>query len=131
MLAFVGEQEFQRFFAVHEAVLRQAGGAGGFVEDGEVCFLVRISVAVIEAHPMTGQDLQGCGTETVGQFVSFRLALACVAAPAGGIVPFVASAGGVYVDRNETDVPAAQLGANAVDSLAALGQRDVFVFRDQ
>ena len=35
------------------------------------------------------------------------------------------------MDGNETDVPAAQLGANAVDSLTALGQRNVFVFRNQ
>ena len=57
LLAFVGEQEFQRFFTVHEAVFSQAGSTGSFVEDGEICFLVWISVAVIEAHPMTGQDL--------------------------------------------------------------------------
>jgi len=131
LLTFVGEQEFQGFFAVHEAVLCQAGCAGGFVEDGEVGFLVRISVAVIEAHPMTGQDLEGGGTKTVGQLVSFRLAFARVAAPAGGVVPFVASTGSIHVDGNETDVPAAQLGANTVNSLAALSQRNVFVFRDQ
>ena len=80
---------------------------------------------------MTGQDSQGGGTETVGQFVALRLAFARVTAPAGCIVPFVSAAGSVHVDGNETDVPAAQLGANAVDSLAALGQRDVFVFWDQ
>ena len=28
------------------------------------------------------------------------------------------------MDRNQADVPAAQLGANAVDSAAALGERD-------
>jgi len=101
------------------------------VEDSEIFFLVRISVAVIEAHPMTGQDLEVGGTKTVGQLISFRLAFARVAAPAGCIVPFVASAGGVHVDGNETDVAAAQLGANAVDSAAALGERNVFVFRNQ
>ena len=46
-------------------------------------------------------------------------------------VPFVSSAGSVHVDGNEANVPASQLGANAVDSLAALGERNVFVFRDQ
>ena len=35
------------------------------------------------------------------------------------------------MDGNEANVPASQLGANAVDSLAALGERNVFVFRDQ
>ena len=131
LLAFVCEQEFQGFFAVHEAVLGQAGCASSFVEDGEICFLIRVSVGIIEAHPMTGQDLEGGGTKTVGQLVSFRLAFARVAAPAGCIVPFVASAGSVHVDGNEADVLAAQLGANAIDSLAALGQRNVFIFRNQ
>ena len=101
------------------------------MEDSEIFFLVRISVAVIEAHPMTGQDLEGGSTKTVGQFVSLRMAFARVAAPAGGVKPFVSASGGVHVDGNQTDVPAAQLGANAVDSLAAFGQGDVFVFRDQ
>ena len=101
------------------------------MEDGEVGFLVRISVAVIEAHPMTGQNLEGCGTKAVGQLVSLRLSFARIAAPAGCIVPFVASTGSVHVDGNETDIPAAQLGANAVDSAAALGERNVFVFRNQ
>ena len=52
------------------------------MEDGEVCFLIRISVGIIEAHPMTGQDLKRGRTKTVGQLVSFRLAFARVAAPA-------------------------------------------------
>ena len=131
LLAFVGEQEFQRFFTVHEAVFSQAGSTGSFAEDSEVCFLIRVSVAVIEAHLVAVEDSRCSLAETIGKFVAFRLSFARVAAPASCIVPFVSSAGSVYVDRNETDVPAAQLGANAVDSLAALGQRDVFVFRDQ
>ena len=128
---FVAQQEFQTLFAVHKSVLCQAGWAGGFVEHCEVGLLIRISVGIIEAHPMTGQDSQGGGTETVGQFVALRLAFARVAAPASCIVPFVSAASCVHVDGNETDVPAAQLGANAVDSAAALGERDVFVFRNQ
>ena len=101
------------------------------MEDGEVCFLIRISVGIIEAHPMTGQDLKRGRTKTVGQLVSFRLAFARVAAPASRFVPFVASASSIHVDGNQADVPAAQLGANAVDSAAAFGERDVFVFRNQ
>ena len=97
---FVAQQEFQRFLAVHKSVLRQAGWAGGFAEDSEVCFLVRISVAVIEAHLVAVEDSRCSLAETIGQFVSLRLALARVAAPAGGIVPFVASASGVHVDGN-------------------------------
>ena len=35
------------------------------------------------------------------------------------------------MDGNQTDVPSAQLGANAVDSAAAFGERNVFGFWDQ
>ena len=101
------------------------------MEDSEVGLLVRITVAVIEAHPMTVEDSGSCLAETIGQFVSFRLAFARVAAPASRFVPFVASACCIHVDGNQADVPAAQLGANAVDSAAAFGERDVFVFRNQ
>lgn len=130
-LSFVAQQKFQGFFAVHEAVLGQAGRTCGLAEDGEICFLVRIVVAVVEAHLVAVEDSCCSLAETVGKFVSLRLAIARVAAPARGIVPFVATAGGVHVDGNETDVPAAQLGANAVDSAAALGERNVFGFWDQ
>ncbi len=129
--SFVAQQEFQGLFAVHEAVLGKAGRTCGLAEDGEICFLVRIVVAVVEAHLVAVEDSCCSLAETVGKFVSLRLAIARVAAPARGIVPFVAPAGGVHVDGNETDVPAAQFGANAVDSAAALGQRNVFVFRNQ
>ena len=101
------------------------------MEDGEIAFLVWISVAVIEAHPMSRQDPRCSLAETVGQLVSLRLAFTRVAAPAGGIVPSVASAGCIHVDGDQADVQAAQFGANAVDSAAALGQRNVFVFRNQ
>ena len=35
------------------------------------------------------------------------------------------------MDGDQADVPAAQFGANAAHSLAALGQRNVLVFRNQ
>lgn len=69
---------------------------------------------------MTGQDFKSGSTKTVGQLVSFRLTFARVAAPASRIVPFVASACCIHVDGDQTNVPAAQLGANAVDSFGAL-----------
>ena len=116
---------------IHETVLRHTCCTGSFAEDSEVCFLVRITVAVIEAHFVAVEDSR-CGlAETIGQLVSFRLAFAREAAPASRFVPFVASAGSIHVDGDQTDVSAAQLGANAVDSAAALGERDVFVFRNQ
>jgi len=98
------------------------------VEDGEVAFLVWISVGIVEAHLVPGQDPCCCLTETVGQLVSLSLAFARVAAPARGIVPSVASAGGIHVDGNQADVQAAQLGANAVHPFAAFRQGNVFVF---
>lgn len=55
-LSFVAQQEFQGLFAVHEAVLGQAGRTCGLAEDGEICFLVRIIVAVVEAHLVTVED---------------------------------------------------------------------------
>lgn len=63
--------------------------------------------------------------------VGVALPFARVAAPASRIVPFVVSASCIHVDGDQADVPAAQLGANAVDSAAALGERDVIVFRNQ
>lgn len=48
-----------------------------------------------------------------------------VGTPAAGIVPAVATAGGVAVDGDEDDVLYAQLSAPLVHAAAALGQRDV------
>lgn len=52
--AFVAQQEVSVLDAVHKAVLGKATCAGRVAEDIEGCFLVRISVGVIEAHPMPG-----------------------------------------------------------------------------
>lgn len=48
-----------------------------------------------------------------------------VGTPAAGIVPAVATAGGVAVDGDEDDVLSAQLSAPLVHAAAALGQGDV------
>ena len=55
-LSFVAEEELQGLFAIHKTVLRQAGRTCGLAEDGEICFLVRIIVAVVEAHLVTVED---------------------------------------------------------------------------
>ena len=101
------------------------------LENIEGCFLICVAVGVIEAHAMTGQVLQGGLAKMVRENVAWRLARGCVAAPALRFIPSVSSAGSIDVDGNQADVPAAQFGANAVDSAAALGQRNVFVFRNQ
>ena len=80
---------------------------------------------------MTGQVLQGGLAKMVRENVTWRLARGCVAAPAFSLIPSVTSAGSIDVDGNQTDVPAVQLGANAVHSLTALGEGNVFVFWNQ
>lgn len=99
------------------------------LENKEGCFLICVAVGVIEAHAMTGQVLQGGLAKMV--HVSLRLARGCVAAPALSFILSVTAAGGIHVDGDQADVQAAQFGANAVDSAAALCQRNVFVFRNQ
>ena len=131
VFAFVAQEEVAGPAAVHKSVLGQAACAGRVFENVEGGFLIGIAVGVIEAHAMTGQILE-CGlAKMVRENVALRLARSCVAAPALSFIPSVTAAGGIHVDGDQADVPAAQLGANAVDSAAALGERDVFVFRNQ
>ena len=131
VLAFVAQEEVTGPVAIHKSVLGQAACAGCVFEDVEGCFLICVAVGVIEAHAMTGQVLE-CGlAKMVRENVALRLARGCVAAPALSFIPSVTAAGSIHVDGDQADVPAAQFGANAVHSLAALGQRNVFVFRNQ
>lgn len=131
VLAFVAQEEVAGPAAVHKSVLGQAACAGRVLENVEGCFLICVAIGIIEAHAMTGQVLQGGLAKMVRENVSLRLARGCVAAPALSFIPSVTAAGGIHVDGDQTDVQAAQFGANAVDSAAALGQRQVFVFRNK
>ena len=45
--------------AVHKAVLSERCSTSRVAEDVESSFLISVAVRVIEAHPMTGQVLQG------------------------------------------------------------------------
>lgn len=130
-LAFVAQQEVTALDAVHKAVLGKAACAGRMAEDVEGRFLVRISVGIVEAHPVPWQVVKSSPAQMVGQNVSGGLPRRGVAAPAFGIIPSVAPAGGVHVNGYQTDVHLAQLGADAVDPPAALFERDVFVFRNK
>lgn len=131
VLAFVAQEEVAGPVAVHKSVLSQAACAGCVFEDVEGCFLISVAIGIIEAHAMTGQVLQGGLPKMVRKNIAWRLARGCVAAPAFSLIPSVTSAGSIDVDGNQADVPAVQFGANTVDSAAALGQRNVFVFWDQ
>ena len=131
VLAFVAQEEVAGSAAIHKSVLGQAACTGCMLENVEGCFLICVAVGVIEAHAMTGQILE-CGlAKMVRENVALRLARGCVAAPALSLIPSVTASGGIHVDGDQADVQAAQFGANAVDSVAALGQRNVFVFRNQ
>ena len=131
VLSFVAQEEVAGTLAVHKSVFRQCCSARSVAKDVEGSFLIRIPVRIVEAHPMTGQVLQSGLAKIIRKDVSGSLARRSVAAPAIGIVPFVATAGGIHVDADETDVPAAQLRAKEVDPAAALGERNIFVFRNQ
>ncbi len=131
VLAFVAQEEVAGAAAVHKSVLGQAACAGSVFENVEGGFLICVAIGVIEAHAMTGQVLQGGLAKMVRENVTWRLARGCVAAPAFSLIPSVTSAGSIDVDGNQTDVPAVQLGANAVHSLTALGEGNVFVFWNQ
>lgn len=90
--AFVAQEKVAGTVAVHKSVLGKRCSTGRVAEDVENCFLICVAVRAIEAHPMTGQVLQGGLTKVVGQQISGGLTWRRVAAPAFGIVPFVATA---------------------------------------
>ena len=75
-------------------------------------------------------DLGGvieAGGEAVGRSVFER----GVGAPAGGVIPAVTFASSVAMDGDEDDVLFTEGVAEAVDSVAALEEADVVVFRYQ
>lgn len=130
-LSFVTQEKVAGTVAVHKSVLRERCSTSRVAKDVESSFLVCVAVGVIEAHPMTGQVLQSGLAKMVGQQISGSLARRSVAAPAFRIVPFVATAGGIHVDGDQSDVARSQLRAKEVDPAAALGKKNVFVFRNQ
>ena len=130
-LSFVAQEEVAGAAAVHKSILCKTACTDGVTENVEGSFLICVAIGVIEAHPMTGQVLQGSLAEIVCENITGGLARRCIATPAFCIVPFVAASCSIHVDGNKTNVPASQFGANEVDSLAALRQGNVFVFWNQ
>ncbi len=63
----------------------------------------------------------GSFVEAGGQSIGQGVSPGGVGAPAGGIVPAVAPAGGVGVDGDEDDVVPAEESAEFIDAAAALG----------
>ena len=55
VLAFVAQEEVAALDAIHKTVLSQTACAGRMTEDVERGFLIRVSVRVVEAHPVARQ----------------------------------------------------------------------------
>lgn len=97
-LAFVGFQEGEAEGGIHKSVFGKYAGGVGVFEDVEGRFQVGVSVGGVGAEFVAGKVLSGGFVQTGGQFVGEAVAVVGVAAPAGGVVPFLAVAGGVHVD---------------------------------
>ena len=80
-----------------------------------------------------GGVVSGGFVEAGGQFVGEAVAVVGVAAPAGGVVPFPAVAGGIYVDGDDDGLldGVDNLAGEFVGSAYAFLQGDVFFFGDQ
>ena len=131
MLPFIAQKEVAAPDAIHKSILGKTTCTGSMTEDVKNRFLIRVSVRVIKAHPMSGQVLQGGLAKMVGESISGSLARGSVAAPTLSIVPFVAVASCIDVDGYQADVALAQLQAKPVDSTAAFIKRNVFILRNQ
>ena len=80
---------------------------------------------------MAGEVGLGGGVEAGGEGIGPGVAAGGVGAPAGGVVPAVAVAGGVGMDGDDDDVVLAELAAPGIDTAAALGQGDVPFLQDK
>ena len=100
-------------------------------EDIEVLFQVGVAVGVVGAEAHTGEMTGGGIVEAGGQAVGPGVATGGVGAPAAGVHPAVAVAGGVDVDGNEDDVVFAEAAVPVVHAAAALLQGDVFLLGDE
>ena len=71
--SFVAQEKVAGTVAVHKSVFGERCSTGRVAEDIESSFLICVAVGVIEAHPMSGQILQGGLTKMVGQRDSITL----------------------------------------------------------
>lgn len=129
--AFCGLEEGYIVPIIHEEVLGQDSRAGGMPEDVEVFLKVGISVGIIFPDTMAGQLGLRSFIEAGGQGIGLRLANSREAAPAAGVEPFFAVAGSIDVERDQEDLVGAELLADLIDALAALGEGNVFALGNQ
>lgn len=126
--ALIAQQEVAALLVVHEPVLSQYGSASGMSQDIEVFLNVRVSIGIVEAHPVAGEDFLGRFADAVGKPVALGVSGRSVAAPSGDVVPAVAVSGGVDVNGDKADILPSNLLAEAVDTAATLGEGDVILF---
>ena len=100
-------------------------------EDVEVGFDVRVAVGVICPEAHSGKVKLGGFVQGGGKGVCPGVSSGGVGAPAAGVHPGVAVTGCVDVDGEKEDVAFAEDPAEVVHSAAALGKRDIGLFRDQ
>ena len=132
-LAFVRFQEGQGELVVHETVLGEDCGGVGVLEEVEGGLEVGITVGEVGPDLVTGKVFP-CGfVQAGGQFVGEGVAKVGVAAPAGGVVPAFAVAGGIYVDANDDGFlyGVANLASEVVGPAYAFFEGDVLFFGDQ
>ena len=131
LLAFGAEEEGVVGAGVHEEVFYEDAGAEGVAEDVEVGFEVGVAVGVVGTEALAGEVELGGFIQACGQGIGLGVASGGVGAPAGCIEPLGAVPSGVTVDGDEDDVVFAEAAAEVVDAAATLGQRDVFLFRNE
>ena len=101
------------------------------VDKGLLAFFAEEEGAVGVVGALAGKVAAGGLVEAGGEGVGAGVATGGVGAPAGGIVPAVAPAGGVGVNGDVEHVVLAQAPAVVAHAAAALGQRDVGLFGDE
>lgn len=100
-------------------------------QDVETRFLVRISVALVKAHPVAGKTIHSRIAKTSGQLIGSGLTLGSITAPATGIHPPVATSGSIHVNTHQNYVRATKFRANAVHPAATLREGDIFILRNK
>lgn len=129
--AFCGLEEGNVVMVVHEEVLCEDGRAAGVPEDVEVFLEIGVSVGGVFSDAVARQLVLRCFIEAGGQGVGLCLPGRRKAAPAAGVFPFFAAAGGIDMDGSQEDLVDAELLTDLVDPAAALLQGDVFSLRNQ
>jgi len=124
LLAFGTEEESAVAARVHEEIFYENCRRKGPSEKVEVGLQVGVAVGVVGTEALAGQVEFGGFIEACGEGIGPGVAPRGVGAPAGGVVPAVAPAGGVGVDGDEDDVVPAE-------EAAMLGQRDVFLLGNE